>query len=219
MTTRTRTRLALTAIATLVVASLATPATAKSDEVSPNPSDWLPKGYQVEKTFKIDLDQDGDQDQVVVGVDGPAIASEGTPDGDEKRALLVVENVDGKYRKWGIGLKALACRRCGGVINPGLIPPIDFTATKGSFAVVQSAGANEVTEWTHRYRLENKRIRLIGVDISDTDRNVGSTVTRSTNLLTGVTKTTVEGKPTKKVKAGTVKGKPRTVYLEAVALP
>jgi hypothetical protein len=180
---------------------------------------WLPSPYIQESKYTLDIDADGDSDEIVVGVDGPATASSSIPEGDENRVLIVARKDKDGYRPLGIGTKALLCRRCGGAFNVGAIPPIDVSATKNGFVITQSAGANEITEWIHRYRLEKNRIRLIGVDIAETDRNVGSTVTRSTNLLTGVTKTTVEGKPTNKVKAGTVKGKPRTVYLEAVTVP
>jgi hypothetical protein len=180
---------------------------------------WLRSPFQLESKYTVDIDADGDADEVLVGVDGPAVASSSIPEGDENRVLLVARKDKDGYRPLGTGLKALLCRRCGGAFNVGAIPPIDFAATKSGFVITQSAGSNEITEWTHRYRLEKNRIRLIGVDIAETDRNVGSTVIRSTNLLTGVTKTTVEGKPTKKVKVGSVKGKPRTVYLEGVTLP
>ena len=84
--------------------------------------------------------------------------------------------------------------------------------------MTQVAGSREITDWTHRYRIEASRVRLIGTDRAVTDRLSGSVVSTSTNLLRGVTVTTVRGEPETPAKPGRTVAKPRTVYLEFVVL-
>jgi hypothetical protein len=184
-----------------------------------DPRSLLPRPFVLEQTITGDLDKDGDLDVVVVGVDGPATLKELTPEsGDGNRVLVVAQKVAGGYVAAGTGFNALLCRACGGAfwgINPA---PVDLSVAKGVLTVQQSAGSREVTTWTHKYRIEAGRVRLIGVDITDVDRLNGATVVVSTNLLTGLTITTVEGEPEEPVKAGTRKGRPTTVLLAKVSL-
>ena len=204
----------------LAVTVVITPSADAATRPSASPAALVPRPFNVESTLKADLDGDGDLDVVLVGVDGPAVLPE-TQEGDNADGIrvLVVARKDAEgYRRVGLGPDALECRRCGGAFWGGLSAPVELATMGGGFTTAQSAGAREITDWTHRYRIENGRVRLIGLDIVNTDRGDGSVVARSTNLLTGVTITTVEGQPQVPVKAGRVKGKPRVVYLESVKL-
>lgn len=189
------------------------PAARTADSLMPSP-------FRVEHRVEVDLDKDGDRDVAMVGVDGavPAPAERGDDDGDGNRVLVVARRDRDGFRVVGIGRDALLCRTCGGAFW-GVIPtPVELSAARNVLVVVQEAGARELTGWTHRYRIERGRVRLIGLDRAVTDRLGPSTVSRSTNLLTGVTITTVDGTPEEPVKPGTVKGSPRTVWLEDVEL-
>lgn len=184
-----------------------------------NPSALVPKTLTVEARVNGDLDGDGDTDAVILAVDGPAVVEDITDspvDGD--RRIIVARKDPGGYVSVGQGAGAAMCRRCGGAFF-GIVPaPVDMTIKSGVLVVTQSAGSREVTDWRHRYRIEKGRVRLIGTDRSTTDRANGSLVTTSTNLLTGLTITMVEGTPEEPVKAGRVKGKARLVFIENVEL-
>lgn len=180
----------------------------------------VPKPYKVENQVKVDLDGDGDLDVAMVAVDGPVPLKEIDPNSDsEGNRLLVIARKDSDgYRLVGKGANALMCRTCGGAFW-GIVPaPIELTAKKNTLVVFQEAGSREMSDYTHRYRIEKDRVRLIGSDIGYRDRGDGSNYQVSTNYLTGLSITTVDGTPEGAPKAGTVKGKPSVVYLENVEL-
>ena len=183
----------------------------------------LPAPFVVEKTVRVDLDADGDLDLVIVGVDGPVPAPESFDDdsSDGNRVLLFARKDPDGYRRVGLGRGALECRRCGGAFWGVSPAPIDITVAKNVVNIEQSAGSRELTTWIHRYRLESGKVRLIGVDVSTTDRLNGATVSISRNYLTGLTVTEIDGTPDpadKPPKAGRVKGKPKVINVEAVEL-
>ncbi len=177
----------------------------------------------VEQSVKVDLDLDGDQDVVIVGVDGPVPAPEDfeADETDGNRVLLFARKDSDGYRRVGLGRGALECRRCGGAFW-GVVPaPIDITVAKNVVTIEQSAGSRELTTWIHRYRLESGKVRLIGADTSMTDRLNGATIAISTNYLTGVTITEIDGDPDpadNPPKAGRVKGKSKVITVESVEL-
>jgi hypothetical protein len=110
------------------------------------------------------------------------------------------------------------CRRCGGAFWGTIPAAVNISLAKGVFVVAQEAGAREVQRWTHRYRIERGRVRLIGLDFTEVDRGSAGSYTTSTNYLTGKTITTIEGDIEGAPQAGTTKGKPRTIFLENVDL-
>lgn len=206
-----------------LVTTATSPAQAATSAVA-KPENLLAAPYKVEQRLAADLDKDGDLDVAIVGVDGrvPMPETMEESDGDGERILLIARKDPDGYRAVGSSTTALMCRRCGGAFW-GVIPaPIEMTAAKGVLVVTQSAGSREVTDWTHRFRIESGRVRLIGLDRTNNDRLGPTTVTTSTNLLTGVTITTTvtssaDGK-TESSKSKTTKGKARTVWLENVEL-
>jgi hypothetical protein len=212
-------RIGTTVMITTLVA-VATPAAAPAaTRVVADPALLMPAPFNVEDRAQADLDNDGDADVILVGVDGPVPAPEANNgESDGNRILVVARKDPGGYRRVGVGRDALLCRACGGAFWGGAPAPVELGGAANTLVVKQSAGARELTDWTHRYRITGGRVRLIGVDIERTDRASGSGVTTSTNLLTGVTITTVEGTPEQPATPGTRRGKPRVIYLEAVKL-
>lgn len=181
-----------------------------------NPDSLVPSPFKLELKTMTDLDRDGDTDAVMVGVNGPMPPSQEGSDRDEERVLVVARRDKDGFRRVEMGLNALICRRCGGAFFGSLPAEISVDANRSGFETFQEAGSREMTRWTHRYRLENGRVRLIGLDRSLTDRNTAGVVVESTNYLTGTKIVTVEGELENPPKAGTTKGKPRTIFLNAV---
>lgn len=90
------------------------------------------------------------------------------------------------------------------------------TGSSSSLVVEQTAGARELTDWTHRYRFEKGRVRVIGTDVTQFDRATGATVATSTNELTGVTITTVQDGEAQSPKSTTTRKSPRFLTVESV---
>ena len=214
--------LAISTIASMMTSSLIPGANAVAKRAS-RPEQLLPSPFIAEKTVRVDLDLDGDLDAVVVGVDGvvPAPETMGEVDGEGERVLMFATRDASGFRQVGLGRNAILCRRCGGAFW-GVIPaPVEISVTKNVVVVTQEAGSRELTNWTHRYRLQNGVVRLIGTDRVTADRLNGSVVSVSTNLLTGLTVTTVDGEVDPSLdnpKAGRKIGKPRVVAVEAVEI-
>lgn len=223
MTPRSSRRPAVAGISLLFMMVLTLPRSNAAAASASTPEQLLPSPFRSERVVRVDLDRDGDLDAVVVGVDGvvPAPQTMEAEDGEGARVLLFARKDEGGFRRIGLGRRAVLCRRCGGAFW-GVVPaPVEMTVSKNVVIVTQEAGSRELTSWTHRYRLQGGVIRLIGTDRVTADRLSGSVVSVSTNLLTGVTLTTVEGEldPTlSNPTPGRKVGKPRVVALESVEI-
>ena len=208
---------------TSTITSSSIPGASAAAKRASRPEQLLPAPFIAEKTVRVDLDLDGDLDAVVVGVDGvvPAPETMEEVDGEGERVLLFATKDASGFRQVGLGRNALLCRRCGGAFW-GVIPaPFEISVTKNVVVVTQEAGSRELTNWTHRYRIQNGLIRLIGTDRVTADRLSGSVVSVSTNLLTGLTVTTVDGEVDPSLNnptAGRKAGKPRVVAVETVKI-
>jgi hypothetical protein len=203
-----------------VLGALFAAPTHAASKLAKRPELLLTRPFKAEYRQAVDLDGDGDLDVAIVGVDGivptPQESLPNDPDGS--RVLIVARKEPGGYRLIGTGTGALLCRRCGGAfwgVNPA---PIELSAGKGTLIVKQMSGARETQEWRHVYRIEEGRVRLIGIDRASTDRASGGSWTTSENLLTGLRITSVTGDIAEAPKAGTVKGRPSTIRLEEIDL-
>ncbi len=208
----------LITVATATVALLLGGHSASAASAVSDPESLMPRQYVVEQLIEGDLDKDGDLDVVMVGVDGPAELEELTPDdGDGNRVLVVAQKGPSGYTAVGVGYDALMCRACGGAFWGVSPAPIELKISKGVLIVDQSAGSREVQNWTHRYRIEKNKVRLIGLDSNVYDRANGDGSTSSTNYVTGTTITTItKAEVTSKPK--TKKGTPKTILLEKATL-
>ncbi len=113
---------------------------------------------------------------------------------------------------------AVICRSCGGAFWGVVGAPVELSASRNTLVIKQSAGSREVTDWTHRNRIEKGGVRLIGLDRAVLDRATGGFVNESTNYLTGAKIVTVEGDDENPPKAGTTRGKPRVIYVDRVTV-
>jgi hypothetical protein len=203
--------------------SVISPATSATSSVTVRSAGLLlPTPYKMEYQYTLDIDNDGDQDVIIVGVDGIVPLAEGAenPDeGDGNRVLLVAQKVKQGYRRIGLGRSAVRCRRCGGAFFGVLVASVDVETTRNGFVVTQESGSRELTQWIHRYRYERGKIRLTGLDRAVTDRANGSTQSESTNYLTGEKIVTVDPNfEDQSIKSGRTKGKPKFIALESVRL-
>jgi hypothetical protein len=174
--------------------------------------------YTLEQRLDADLDGDGDKDAILVGAEG-IVSKDETAEGSDGNRVLVVARNDGKtFTQIGLGKNALQCRRCGGAFWGVVVPPVSMRVEKKVLIIDQEAGSREVVVWTHRYRIEGKSVRLIGVDRALRDRATGGSAIESDNLLTGARVVTIDGEVDSALRPGRTKGKPKRVLLEAVTL-
>ena len=185
-----------------------------------DPAKLLPRPYVLEYSQRVDLDRDGDLDIAIVGVDGPVPAPQDVTEEfvEGNRILVIARKESAGWRLIGQSKTAVICRSCGGAFWGVVGAPIELSASRNTLVINQSAGSREVTDWTHRYRIEKGGVRLIGLDRSVLDRATGGFVKESTNYLTGAKIVTVEGDVENPPKAGTTRGKPRTIYVDRVTV-
>ena len=149
--------------------------------------DFAPRGWKIEEEIKGDLNADSRPDTVVKLIeDLPAETSDGALN-DRYRALLVLAGgADGKLQRVGAATRLLRCTGCGGVLgDPG---GGDVKIEKGVLIISQLYGSRESVDITQRFRYDPrlKRFMLIGEDVENRDRAVGTSVIESSNYLTGV---------------------------------
>ena len=141
---------------------------------------FAPSGFRVEKEQRADLSADGIPDLGIVLIERGAKR-------ERRRGLVIAQGVrGGGYERVGVSARLLACTACGGAFW-GLLPaPITLSVQRGALLVDQTAGSRELIQTVHRLRIErNRRVRLIGLDSSRSDRNTGNGTRVSTNYLTG----------------------------------
>lgn len=184
------------------------------------PTKLLPRPYALEYSQRVDLDGDGDLDLAMVGIDGPVPAPTDTTEKfvEGNRILVIARKDTDGWRIAGTSTTALICRSCGGAFWGVIGAPVEMSASRNTLVIAQSAGSREVTDWTHRYRIDKGGVRLIGLDRSMVDRATGGSVTESTNYLTGTRIVTVDGDVENPPKAGTTRGRPRVIYVERVTV-
>ena len=223
MVTRPRLVTQVALVATMALGLLVTPrpvTAVAAGAVVQDPAKLLPRPYALEYSKRVDLDGDGDLDLAMVGINGPVPAptdvTETFVEGD--RILVIARKDSDGWRIAGRSTTAVTCRSCGGAFWGVVGAPVELSASRNTLVVAQSAGSREVTDWTHRYRLEKGGVRLIGVDRSVVDRATGGSMKESTNYLTGTRIVTVDGDVENPPKAGTTRGKPRVIYVERVTV-
>jgi hypothetical protein len=149
--------------------------------------DFVPRGWEIEEQITGDLNGDARPDTVVTLIeDVPAETADGGLT-DRYRALLVLaDGGSGKLRRVAAATRLLRCTGCGGVLNNSGASSV--TIAKGVLIVNNFWGSRESVDLTQRFRYDPrlKRFVLIGEDSERRDRAVGTSVSTSSNYLTGV---------------------------------
>jgi len=188
ITPRRRAVLATVAVtgAALVVAAPATPA-------GPPASAFVPAGFRIEKRINAQLGGDARADAVLVLVQrAPATTPAGEDPPDLRRRLVLLKaRADGGFVAMGEGRRILLSTRGGGAFFGSLRTPVTVRVVKRVVIVEQRFGSRELTSQRFRVWFDGAlSTRLIGTDISVTDRLTGVTREVSTNHLTGARRTT-----------------------------
>lgn len=212
----------------LFLALIITPASFAQDEaatidVSRIPAEardvkgFVPPGWKIEETVTGDLNGDAAPDYALKLVeDKPAKTADDVPTERGRALVVVLAGKDGRLTRVGVADKLLQCTSCGGAFYGVVEAPSNVTIVRGVLVVDQDHGSRNVTETTYRFRYEPStgRLALIGFDLKDVDRLTATTVTESTNYLTGLRVTTrSSGNRDKTSRTQTPRQK---VYLEQV---
>lgn len=194
-----------TAVAALAAAGTALAVAAPATPAGPPASAFVPDGFRIEKRITAQLGGDATPDAVLVLVQrAPAAApaaGEGPPD-LRRRLVLLKGRSDGGFVQMGEGRRILLSTRGGGAFFGVLRTPVTVRVQKRVVIVEQRFGSRELTFQRFRVWFDGAlSTRLIGTDISVTDRLTGVTREVSTNHLTGariVTVTRADGTETKR---------------------
>ena len=172
---------------------------------------FVPVGWQIEHQLEGDLNKDAVPDVVLVLVEAmPANADKENPPERQRALLALLKTTDGKWLRAGVAPKLLLCTRCGGAFYGVAETPVQVEINKGVIVAHQEYGSRNLTNqtWRLRYDTATKQFGLIGLDITDFDRNTGLSVQESSNFLSGiktVTKTQMSEKGDEKVLSHTRK--------------
>ena len=178
-------RIIRTAIAGLVAGGAALIAATPATPAGPPIADFVPDTFRIEKRISADLGGDAKKDAVLVLVQrAPSPAAEET--GLLRRLVVLKARSDGGYVLVGEGRRILLCTRCGGAFFGSIRTPVTVRVAKRVVIVEQRFGSRELEFQRFRLRLDGAlSTRLIGTDITVTDRLTGVSREVSTNLLTG----------------------------------
>lgn len=189
-----------TAVAAIAAAGAALAVAAPATPAGPPASAFVPDGFRIEKRIDAQLGGDATRDAVLVLVrrapaSAPA-AGEGPPD-LRRRLVLLKGRADGGYVQMGEGRRILVSTRGGGAFFGQLRTPVTVRVVKRVVIVEQRFGSRELTFQRFRVWFDGAlSTRLIGTDISVTDRLTGVVREVSTNHLTGariITTTAADG--------------------------
>lgn len=147
-------------------------------------TDFVPPGWKIEEQIEGDLNADATPDIVLQLIEDLPAETDGTVN-DRYRALLVIAKMENDlYLRLAAADKLLFCTTCFGVLNGAPIVKI----SNGVIIINHLWGSREMSENTQRFRFDPKvkRFVLIGEDYEETDRAEGTSVSESSNYLTGV---------------------------------
>lgn len=151
---------------------------------------FVPRGWKIEKRINGDLNRDKVSDAALVLVqDYVAKDAEGNATA-RARALLVILREGKGWKRAGFNNSLLLGTRDGGLFYGVVETPVNVEIKNGVLSVNQDNGSREVTETTHKFRLDKRtqRFYLIGWERIDHDRLTTAVKTISTNYLTGAQK-------------------------------
>jgi hypothetical protein len=209
-----------TARSALAAAGAALAAASPATSAGPPAAAFVPDGFRIEKRIDAQLGGDARKDTVLVLVQRPPAtpSGEGGPPDLRRRLVMLKARADGGYVLMGEGRRILLSTRGGGAFFGSLRTPVTVRVARRVVIVEQRFGSRELTFQRFRVWFDGATsTRLIGTDISVTDRLTGATREVSTNHLTGariVTVTRADGTTTRRSSTVRVRRTP----LEAVNL-
>lgn len=167
----------------LIVVTVALSGWGRANASDPQPDakrKFVPAGWAVEQELQGDLNEDAIPDAVLMGMqEGHAAPT------DEAGRILVVlaGRADGSFEQIGANEKLLLCIQCFGAM--GGKPQLSIQ--RKVLIVEQVRGSRETVSglWRFRFDPKSKRMRLIGLDVKNTDRGTGVSTSESTNYLNG----------------------------------
>lgn len=181
---------------------------------------FAPAGWKIEQQVRGDLNRDKKPDAALILVENkPAKDKDGYATA-RQRALVVAVSEGKGWRRAGFSGTILQGTRDGGAFYGVVETPVGVSIQRGVLNIVQESGAREVSETTHRFRLDRRtqRVYLIGSDLSERDRATAGVRNVSTNYLTGVRKiTTMEG-DSERVKRTTARVSTKLRTLESMTV-
>lgn len=147
------------------------------------PQAFAQPGWKVEEVVKGDLNGDGKAD-AAIKLAQIEKDREGGIGGD--RALVIVFDEAGRWKRAAVGNKILQCVDCGGAFYGAMPAPAGITIDRGILVIENEHGSRNVSKSTFRFRYEaaSGRFALIGYDFTDTDRLTGAHSEESTNYST-----------------------------------
>jgi hypothetical protein len=153
---------------------------------------FAPAGWKIERTVSGDLNRDKTPDAALILVENkPVKDKDGYPTA-RQRALVVAVREGKGWHRLGFSGTILQGTRDGGAFYGVVETPVGVTIRKGVLNVEQDSGSREVSERTHRFRLDRRtqRFYLIGSELIERDRATSEVRNVSTNYLTGIQKAT-----------------------------
>jgi hypothetical protein len=151
-----------------------------------SPTDFVPRGWVIEKQVSGDLNEDSRPDVVLELIEDLPPLAGGEPH-DRYRAMLVLMG-EGKLHRVAAADRLLRCSTCfGALAGPNGGEP-DIKIARGVIIVNHLWGSRESVDSTQRFRYDPqlRRFVLIGEDIENRDRDNGTGTHESSNYLTGV---------------------------------
>ncbi len=152
---------------------------------------FAPRGWKIEKQIPGDLNRDKISDAALVLIENkPAKDVDGAPT-ERARALVVIVREGKGWHRVGFNNSLLLGTRDGGAFYGMMETPVNVSIQRGVLLVNQDSGSRQITETTHKFRLDRRtqKFYLIGSEIIDHDRLSGEVKTVSTSYLNGVQKT------------------------------
>lgn len=176
-------------------------------------SEFVPSGWKVEDQQSGDLNNDSVPDLIL------QLGNNGDKKGDYNRSLIILfKSQDGKFTKAAEAKKLIRCSECGGMLGSGLS---EIKVENGVLIIDTLYGSRDSVNYVlkFRYTPESKRFLLIGEDVENTDRAVGSIQTTSINYLTNKkieTKKQADEKTEKVLSTKESKISPQKKYIEEI---
>jgi len=153
-----------------------------------SPTDFVPGGWRIEKQIEGDLNGDSKPDVVLELIESLA-PTRGDAPNERYRALFILMRTEtGKLSRIAVADRLLRCSTCFGMLAGPEGGEPDIKILRGVIIINHLWGSRESVESTLRFRYDSqlKRVVLIGEDIKTRDRLLGTTISESSNYLTGV---------------------------------